>query len=546
MNDKPNFFDGRTLAAVAVVFLVWMGWQYHMQNKYPHLFEEVQQEKVIETPVSEQEKKGEVAVTAPSEKKVNVAENRQADQLGAAQPAIEAVKETVLAFESPNLSFDITSRGMGLRNIRLNKYTDRSGAIVRLGSSDNDRPSFSTAFLGQSNSIPFELSKIDERTFVGRAQWGGLSIVKKMEVVSARYEVKTDIQVSGTSDTFIGVSTSLVDTIVPVVGASFFTPQYERQEFYLEGDGSTDRIHIGDEDDQKSYSKLSLVSLGSQYFIQGLVNRSEILPDLQVNIAQQNKTARAHVNFQTLTGSDFKVSYTSFIGPKDFELLKSVHPELDNVIDFGFFSWIAKYILIFLRSIYQFVGNWGVAIILLTAAVRVLVLPFNMMSYKSMKVMQTLQPQMKAIREKYKDDQQKMNVEIMTLMKTNKANPIGGCLPMLLQFPIFLALYQVLGHSIELYQAPFAFWIQDLSAKDPYYVLPVLMGVTLFIQQKITPNTLDPAQAKVMMFMPVLFSFFMLSLPSGLTLYIFVSGIFGVLQQLYFMKFNQVETPARK
>jgi len=177
-------------------------------------------------------------------------------------------------------------------------------------------------------------------------------------------------------------------------------------------------------------------------------------------------------------------------------------------------------------------------------SVRLLVLPFNMMSYKSMKVMQVLQPQMKAIREKYKDDQQRMNQEIMGLMKTHKANPLGGCLPMLLQFPIFIALYQVLGHSIELYQAPFAFWIHDLSAKDPYYVLPVLMGITLFVQQKVTPNTMDPAQAKVLAFMPLLFSFFMLSLPSGLTLYMFVNGLAGVAQQMYFLKFNQVATPS--
>lgn len=121
-------------------------------------------------------------------------------------------------------------------------------------------------------------------------------------------------------------------------------------------------------------------------------------------------------------------------------------------------------------------------------------------------------------------------------MKTNKVNPLGGCLPMLLQFPVFLALYQVLGHSIELYQAPFIFWIKDLSLKDPFYLLPVLMGLTMFFQQKVTPNTMDPAQAKIMAFMPLIFTFFMVSLPSGLTLYIFISSLFGVLQQIYFLK----------
>lgn len=536
MNERPSFFDGKTLGAIAVVFAVWMGWQYYMQAKYPHMFEKVQEETAVEAPGPKPEQ----------EKAVQPPPTQEAPALEEAPLPIETVKETVLVFESPQLSFEISSKGMALRNIRLNKYTDREGEIIRVGSPEPGQATFSTSLIGQDKPLPFELTKVDDRTFLGRAKWGNLEVVKKIEVVAARYELKTDIQVSGSHPKFIGLSTSLFERIVPVEGGSFFVPQYERQEFYVEGDDTSDRVHIGDESESKSYGKLSLVSVGSQYFTQAFVNRSEILPDLQLNIAQQTKTAQGRISYQTLNGASYKVSYAAFIGPKDAALLRAVDPELDNVIDFGFFSWIAKYILFFLKSIHNLVGNWGVAIILLTAAVRILVLPFNIMSYKSMKVMQTLQPQMKAIREKYKDDQQRMNQEIMTLMRAHKANPVGGCLPMLLQLPIFLALYQVLGHSIELYQAPFAFWIQDLSAKDPYYVLPVLMGATLFVQQKITPNTLDPAQARIMMFMPLLFSFFMLSLPSGLTLYIFVSGVFGVLQQLYFMKFNQVEAPPVK
>jgi YidC/Oxa1 family membrane protein insertase len=161
-----------------------------------------------------------------------------------------------------------------------------------------------------------------------------------------------------------------------------------------------------------------------------------------------------------------------------------------------------------------------------------------------MKKMQDIQPQLKQIRENLKDDPQKMNLEVMKVMKESKANPLSGCLPMLLQFPIFLALYQVLGQSIELYQAPFVLWIKDLSLKDPYYILPVLMGLTMFIKHKITPTTMDPTQAKVMMIMPVLFSFFMISLPSGLTLYIFVSTLFGVAQQLYFLSEKTKEVKA--
>ena len=185
---------------------------------------------------------------------------------------------------------------------------------------------------------------------------------------------------------------------------------------------------------------------------------------------------------------------------------------------------------------YSLIQNWGVAIILLTVLVRLIVLPFNITSYKSMKKMQVIQPKIKALRERYKDDPQNLNKEMMAVMRDNKVNPLGGCLPMLLQMPVFFALYQCLGQSIELYQAPFFGWIHDLSLKDPFYVLPILMGISMYVQQKITPTTMDPAQAKIMQFLPVVFSLMMVSLPSGLTLYIFVSTLFGIIQQQIFMK----------
>ena len=150
--------------------------------------------------------------------------------------------------------------------------------------------------------------------------------------------------------------------------------------------------------------------------------------------------------------------------------------------------------------------------------------------------MQRIQPQLKAIKEKFKEDPQRMNQETMALMKREKANPIGGCLPMLLQLPVFFALYSVLGQSVELYKSPFIFWIQDLSYKDPFFVLPIAVGGLYFIQMSITPQPMDPAQAKVMKFIPIVFSFFMIAVPSGLTLYFFVNTVFGIGQQFIFQR----------
>lgn len=178
------------------------------------------------------------------------------------------------------------------------------------------------------------------------------------------------------------------------------------------------------------------------------------------------------------------------------------------------------------------IGNYGLAIIFLTLLIRVLFHPLTKKSYVSMREMQRIQPQIAKLKEKFKDDRQEQQKQIMDLMRSNKVNPMGGCLPLLVQMPIFFALYRLLYNSVELYQAPFFGWIADLSAKDPYYVMPVLMGGAMFLQQKMTPSaTMDPAQQKVMMFMPVIFSFFMIALPSGLVIYILFSTLLQLASQ---------------
>jgi YidC/Oxa1 family membrane protein insertase len=214
-----------------------------------------------------------------------------------------------------------------------------------------------------------------------------------------------------------------------------------------------------------------------------------------------------------------------------------VEPTLDHVVDFGWFTVFAYPLIKVLKWLYQFVQNYGVAIILLTLLLKVLTYPLTYKSMKSMKNMAKLQPQLQKIRDKYKDDREALNREMLTLMKNHGYNPMAGCLPMLVQMPIFFALYRVLYSSIELYHAPFAFWIHDLSSRDPFYVTPVLLSLTMFVQQKLTPNTAtDPAQAKMMQLMPLIFGAFMLTLPSGLTIYMLVNAIASIGQQMILNK----------
>jgi YidC/Oxa1 family membrane protein insertase len=239
-------------------------------------------------------------------------------------------------------------------------------------------------------------------------------------------------------------------------------------------------------------------------------------------------------------GSDEHVHKTRlYAGPKQFDVLKSFEIGLEDTIDFGWFiygSWsivkaVAKPLFSILRFIYDYTHNYGLAIILLTFGIKLLFVPLQYKSYKSMQGMQTIQPKVLALQEKFKDNKEKLNQELMKLYKEHKVNPVGGCLPIVLQMPVFVALFNILYMTIDLRQAPFMLWITDLSAQDPYYVLPVLMGVSMVVQQKIMPTTMDPTQAKMMMILPVGLTFLFVTFPAGLVLYWVTNNVLTITQQ---------------
>jgi YidC/Oxa1 family membrane protein insertase len=225
-----------------------------------------------------------------------------------------------------------------------------------------------------------------------------------------------------------------------------------------------------------------------------------------------------------------------YAGPKEHDRLKKLGVGLEHIVDFGFFSIIARPLFWILKKFHSVVGNYGWAIVLLTIVVRVPFIPIVNKGQRAMKRLQELQPRMQEIREKYKKDPQRMQKEMMELYRKHKVNPMGGCLPILLQIPVFFALYKVLLIAIELRGAPFMLWITDLSQKDPYYILPIVMGITMVIQQKMTPSAGDPKQQKLMMFMPVIFTFLFLNFASGLVLYWLVNNLLSIAQQIYVNK----------
>lgn len=236
-------------------------------------------------------------------------------------------------------------------------------------------------------------------------------------------------------------------------------------------------------------------------------------------------------------GGSSRAIFSVYAGPKERDKLKSVGVRLEEAIDYGWFSIVAVPILYLLKFFYGLIHNYGIAIILLTVFVKLLLHPINVKSLKSMKAMQQLQPRLKELQKKFKADKQRLNQETMQLFRAHKVNPMGGCLPMILQFPIYIALYKVLWNSIELFHAPFFWFYKDLSAPDPYYITPVLLGLFMVAQQKLMPSTsADPTQQKMMMIMPVMFCVFMLFLPAGLVIYILVNTVMSVTQQYMYNK----------
>jgi YidC/Oxa1 family membrane protein insertase len=226
-----------------------------------------------------------------------------------------------------------------------------------------------------------------------------------------------------------------------------------------------------------------------------------------------------------------------YAGPKSFTLLQAEGHGLEQMVDYGWFGILAKPMFWLMRQFYAITRNYGIAIILLTIVVRILLFYPSLKSATAMEEMKKIQPQLVALKEKYKKDPQRMNQEMMKMYKEHKVNPLGGCLPMLLQLPFFVALYNVLSVSIELRQSPFiSFWIKDLSVHDPFYILPVLMGVSMVFTMKMTSTTVDPQQQKIMMFMNIAFIFLFAWLPAGLLLYITLSNLLSIVQQLYVRK----------
>ncbi len=380
----------------------------------------------------------------------------------------------------------------------------------------------------------------------------GLLISQTFRFYPDQYKIDLDMQVANQSEMPVtGAFSAEINAMPPKEATGY----YSFVGLVLLLDGNLNEIEIEETSEKvESKGRIGWLAYEDDYFISAVIPDKSTKGTFKGSLSTEGVLNGLYLTLPVTVNPSRETvyPYSFYFGPRNLEILKKTGHDLGRAIDFGWFDIIAKGLLYLLLFFNKFINNYGVSIIILTILIKLLFWPLTHKSYMSMKEMQKLQPMVAKIRERYKNDKQKMNQETMGLYKTYKVNPMSGCLPMIIQLPVFFALFRLLGSSIELRHAPFMLWIADLSAPDRLFhfsfsipfmtpphgipVLTLLMGASMLLQQKMTPTPGDPAQAKMMMFMPVIFTFMFINFPSGLVLYWFVNNVLSIGQQYRILK----------
>jgi len=403
-------------------------------------------------------------------------------------------------------------------------------------------PSHKAVFTTEKDSYALEEGKDSLTVNLNWSDASGIKVTKTYTFHRASHliDIDTKVENGSASDwqgsfyrqqqrTQFGQESQSMFMMKTYMGGVIYTPEelYEKISFSDMAEKDLNRANI----------KGGWSGMMQHYFLGAWIPPAEEINSYSSSVINYRYYLRMVSALETVKASESKVFKSQYYaGPKDQNVLTDVAKGLELTADYGFLTVIAKPLFWLLNFLHGFLGNWGWAIIFLTLIIKLVFYKLSETSYKSMANMRKLQPRMQSLKERHGDDRQKMNQALMELYKKEKINPLGGCLPILVQIPVFIALYWVLLEAVELRQAPFMLWINDLSAQDPYYVLPLLMGATMFIQQKLNPAPLDPVQAKVMMALPLIFTVFFLFFPSGLVLYWVVNNSLSIAQQYVITK----------
>ncbi|WP_083007814.1 membrane protein insertase YidC [Halomonas sp. GT] len=371
------------------------------------------------------------------------------------------------------------------------------------------------------------------------AEVNGVEVIKRLTFERGDYAVNVSYYLANTTESpisarFIGQlardnspdpSSGVAMGMNSYLGAAYSTPdaRYEKIDF--------DDIQNHNFENREAQG--GWIAMIQHYFVSAWApaQNQQNLYYVTTDSRDRNVVAFAGPTSSVAANGEATLSATLYMGPKVQDYLEQVAPNLRLTVDYGWLWFIANPLFWLLDKIHDIVGNWGWSIVLLTVLVKLVLFPLSAKAYKSMARMRKLGPEMQRLKEMYGDDRQKMSQEMMKFYQKEKINPLGGCLPILVQMPVFIALYWMLLESVELRHAPFIFWIQDLSVKDPYFILPILMGISMFVQQMLNPTPPDPMQAKIMKMLPIIFTFFFLWFPAGLVIYWVVNNIISVAQQ---------------
>lgn len=437
------------------------------------------------------------------------------------------VGNTILTVTSKDFILKMDTLGrISSKELLQEKFRNKDDEHAQLIPSSGTKPlyvRFTDETLNKEASSVAYTSNTSEVTLDGEAQkvvltqnLTNLSITKTLTFYTdGHYDVAIDVSDDKRYYVYLGQRPRVNESeqMMTVVGAMVFTD-----------DELVTIVEDGDAEGRKTFSGVELISAFDQYtasIMYGLDKDRNI-------IVERDREDNPVVYFDGLQN----IKFNGYVGQKNFKTLESINPVLTNAIEYGWFTFASKPLFALLSWLYSIFGNWGWSIIGLTAIIRFVLYPLTYKGMVSMQKMKALTPKIKELKEKYKGDPARLNKATMDMYKKNGANPLGGCLPMLMQIPVFFAIYRVLLNAEELQGAEWILWVNDLSRMDAYYVLPLLMGASMYFQQKLTPtNFTDPMQEKVMKFLPVIFTFFFITFPSGLVLYWFVNNLFSILQQ---------------
>ena len=546
--------EKRTILAFALSFLVLILWSFLFNpskdqvSKKGETPETVASKTVSQSPETASAPHAAIS-KAPEKTKIKLAPETDEKEVVVDTPLYRAV---------------FTNAGPTIKSFKLKEYRESvepDSPLIELINLQQDKADFliisfdgasasqleKTIYQVEHQKIRLESDSSPKNLVFHSSTSGGISISQTYRFYPDQYRIDLHIDVINQSgETVTGAFVADIKALPPEGKQSY----YSYVGIVLLLDDKLEEVKIKKESEPKDLAgRIGWMAYEDDFFISAVIPDEPSKASFKGRLLPSGILEGTHMppSISLHPSERVSSSYTLYLGPRELGILKQLGKNLERAISFGWTDIIAKPLLYLLRFFNQYINNYGVSIILLTILIKGLFWPLTHKSYKSMKEMQKLQPRMAKIREKYKNNKAQLNKEMMGLYKTYKVNPMGGCLPMIIQLPVFFALFRILGSAIELRQAPFMLWIKDLSAPDrlfnfpfsipfmePPYGIPVLtllMGASMFLQQKMTPTPGDPMQAKIMMFLPLIFTFMFINFPSGLVLYWFVNNILSIGQQ---------------